>query len=122
MARNVQLLLLEESHVGRVADPAGGSWYVEDLTRRLAEEAWRHFQDVEARGGFVAAHDHVAAEIASTAARRSDDVAHRRTALTGVNEYPDLAEAPLQAIRRRGCSDTPPASSNSAIDPTRISR
>ena len=57
MARNTQLLLLEESHVGRVLDPAGGSWHVEDLTRRLAEEAWKHFQDIESRGGFVEASD-----------------------------------------------------------------
>jgi methylmalonyl-CoA mutase len=97
MARNTQLLLLEESHLGRVLDPAGGSWFVEDLTRRLTEEAWRHFQDVEARGGFVEARDHVAAQIASVRATRSDDVAHRRTALTGVNEYPNLTEAPLAA-------------------------
>jgi len=95
MARNTQLLLLEESHLGRVLDPAGGSWFVEDLTRRLTEEAWRHFQDVEARGGFVEARDHVAAQIAEVRATRSDDVAHRRTALTGVNEYPNLTEAPL---------------------------
>ncbi len=95
MARNTQLLLLEESHLGRVLDPGGGSWFIEDLTRRLSEEAWKHFQDVEARGGFVAARDHVAAEIAGVRSRRSDDVAHRRTALTGVNEYPNLAEAPL---------------------------
>lgn len=97
MARNTQLLLLEESHLGRVLDPAGGSWFVEDLTRRLTEEAWRHFQDVEARGGFVEARDHVAAQIASVRTTRSDDVAHRRTALTGVNEYPNLTEAPLAA-------------------------
>ena len=97
MARNTQLLLLEESHLGRVLDPAGGSWFVEDLTRRLTEEAWRHFQDVEARGGFVEARDHVAAQIAAVRATRSDDVAHRRTALTGVNEYPNLTEAPLPA-------------------------
>lgn len=97
MARNTQLLLLEESHLGRVLDPAGGSWFVEDLTRRLTEEAWRHFQDVEARGGFVEARDHVAAQIAEVRATRSDDVAHRRTALTGVNEYPNLTEAPLAA-------------------------
>ncbi|MEU0496359.1 methylmalonyl-CoA mutase small subunit [Mycobacterium sp. NPDC006124] len=95
MARNTQLLLLEESHLGRVLDPAGGSWFVEDLTRRLTEEAWRHFQDVEARGGFVDAADHVAAQIGRVRDARSDDVAHRRTALTGVNEYPNLAEAPL---------------------------
>jgi methylmalonyl-CoA mutase len=97
MARNTQLLLLEESHVGRVLDPAGGSWHVEDLTRRLAEEAWKHFQDIESRGGFVEARDHVVAEIDRIRERRGDDIAHRRTAITGVNEYPNLAEAPLPA-------------------------
>jgi methylmalonyl-CoA mutase len=97
MARNTQLLLLEESHVGRVLDPAGGSWHVEDLTRHLAEQAWKHFQDVESRGGFLDARDYVAAEIGQVRDRRADDIAHRRTALTGVNEYPNLAEAPLPA-------------------------
>lgn len=97
MARNTQLLLLEESHVGRVLDPGGGSWLVEDLTKQLAETAWAHFQDIESRGGFVAARDHIAEEIARVADRRSDDVAHRRTAITGVNEYPNLAEPPLAA-------------------------
>lgn len=95
MARNTQLLLLEESHVGRVLDPGGGSWLIEDLTKQLAETAWAHFQDVEARGGFVAARAHVAEEIARVGHRRDDDIAHRRTAITGVNEYPNLAEAPL---------------------------
>ena len=95
IARNTQLLLLEESHVGRVLDPAGGSWFVEDLTKALAEQAWKHFQDIEARGGFEAARDYIAAQIAEVAARRSDDIAHRRTALTGVNEFPNLAEQPL---------------------------
>jgi methylmalonyl-CoA mutase len=95
MARNTQLLLLEESHLGRVLDPAGGSWFVEDLTRQLGDEAWAHFQDVEARGGFVAARAHVEGEIGGVRVRRRADIAHRRTALTGVNEYPNLAEAPL---------------------------
>jgi methylmalonyl-CoA mutase len=97
MARNTQLLLLEESHVGRVLDPAGGSWHVEDLTRRLADEAWTHFRDIESRGGFVKARDHVVAEIDGIRDRRAGDIAHRRTALTGVNEYPNLAEPPLPA-------------------------
>jgi methylmalonyl-CoA mutase len=94
IARNTQLLLLEESHIGRVLDPAGGSWFVEDLTEQLAERAWKHFQDIESRGGFEAARDFVAAQIAEVAARRTDDIAHRRTALTGVNEYPNLTEPP----------------------------
>jgi methylmalonyl-CoA mutase len=97
MARNSQLLLMEESHVGRVLDPGGGSWHVEDLTRRLAERAWEHFQEVESLGGFVDARDYVVAEIERVRDRRWDDIAHRRTALTGVNEYPNLAEAPLPA-------------------------
>lgn len=95
IARNTQLLLLEESHVGRVLDPAGGSWFVEDLTARLSGQAWEHFQAIEARGGFVDARDHVADEIAEIAARRADDIAHRRTAITGVNEYPNLTEPAL---------------------------
>jgi methylmalonyl-CoA mutase len=95
IARNTQLLLLEESHVGRVLDPAGGSWFVEDLTKELAQHAWQHFQEVEARGGFVAARDYVVDQIAEVAARRTDDIAHRRTAVTGVNEYPNLGEPVL---------------------------
>ncbi|MGY4708714.1 methylmalonyl-CoA mutase small subunit [Mycolicibacterium sp. CBM1] len=95
IARNTQLLLLEESHIGRVIDPAGGSWYVEDLTESLAAQAWTHFQDIEARGGFVAARDHVAEQIEQVRARRADDIAHRRTPLTGINEFPNLSEPPL---------------------------
>jgi methylmalonyl-CoA mutase len=95
IARNTQLLLLEESHVGRVLDPAGGSWFVEDLTKQLAEQAWEHFQAIEGRGGFVDARDYIADQIADIAARRADDIAHRRTAITGVNEFPNLAEPAL---------------------------
>ncbi|GFG64666.1 putative methylmalonyl-CoA mutase small subunit [Mycobacterium kubicae] len=94
MARNVQLLLLEESHVGQVLDPGGGSWFVEDLTEELAQHAWQHFQDIEARGGFADARDYVAGQIAEIAARRAEDIAHRRTAITGVNEFPNLTEPP----------------------------
>ncbi len=95
IARNTQLLLLEESHVGKVLDPAGGSWFVEDLTEQLAQQAWQHFQAIEARGGFVDAGDYVADQIAGVAAQRADDIAHRRTAITGVNEFPNLSEPPL---------------------------
>lgn len=95
IARNTQLLLLEESHIGRVLDPAGGSWYVEDLTESLAAQAWTHFQDIESRGGFVTARDHVAEQIEQVRARRADDIAHRRTPVTGINEFPNLSEPPL---------------------------
>ncbi len=95
IARNTQLLLLEESHLGRVLDPAAGSWFVEDLTEQLAEQAWEHFQQIEAHGGFAEAGDFVAGQIAEVRGRRTDDINHRRSALTGVNEYPNLDESPL---------------------------
>lgn len=95
IARNTQLLLLEESHLGRVVDPAAGSWFVEDLTERLAQEAWTHFQAVESRGGFAEAAGFVAEQIAGVQQRRAADIACRRTSVTGVNEFPNLAELPL---------------------------
>jgi methylmalonyl-CoA mutase len=90
IARDTQLLLLEESNVGRVLDPAGGSWYVEDLTETLAQQAWRHFQAIESRGGFADARDFIVEQIAQVRIERTKDVDHRRTKITGVNEYPNL--------------------------------
>ena len=98
MARNTQLLLLEESNLGRVVDPAGGSWFVEDLTVTLARQAWSHFQAVEARSGFTEALDFIGEQIAAVGEKRADDIAHRRTSVTGVNEYPNLTEPPLPPV------------------------
>lgn len=95
IARNTQLLLLEESHLGQVLDPAGGSWFVEDLTEQLAQQAWSQFQEIEGLGGFEAARGHIGERIAEVAAARAEDIAHRRSAITGVNEYPNLDEPPL---------------------------
>ncbi|GLW06702.1 methylmalonyl-CoA mutase [Microtetraspora sp. NBRC 13810] len=94
IARNTQSLLLEEAHAGRVADPAGGSWYVERLTADLAEAAWAWFREIERAGGMAAALESglVAGRLAATRARRADDVAHRRTPITGVSEFPDIDE------------------------------
>lgn len=108
IARNTQLLLLEESHLGQVLDPAGGSWFVEDLTEQLAQQAWRQFQEIEALGGFEAARDHIAVRITDVAAARADDIAHRRSAITGVNEYPNLAEPPLAVRSESAGSSAPP--------------
>ncbi|QDQ97408.1 methylmalonyl-CoA mutase small subunit [Tomitella fengzijianii] len=95
IARNTQLLLLEESHLGQVLDPAGGSWYVESLTDDLARIAWEDFQRIEADGGFRAstASGVLGERIDTVAARREADIARRVTAVTGVNEFPNLDEA-----------------------------
>jgi methylmalonyl-CoA mutase len=97
IARNCQLVLLEESHIGRVADPGGGSWYLESLTDAVAAAAWDWFQRIESAGGFGAASDLIRTRVGATAARRRADVAHRRLALTGINEFPDLS-APDAAV------------------------
>lgn len=97
MARNTQLLLLEESHLGHVRDPGAGSWYVESLTDGLAAKAWEFMQELEAAGGFTAALDSglLADRVAATRVQRESDVAHRKTSVTGVSEFPNLAEKPL---------------------------
>ncbi len=55
IARNQQLLLREEAYFDKVADPAGGSWYVEKLTSLIADEAWKIFIKIGEAGGFVGA-------------------------------------------------------------------
>lgn len=97
MARNTQLLLQEESNVGRVVDPAGGSWYVETLTDRIATESWALFGDLESSGGMaqVLADGSLAARIAEVRDARFARVATRKDPLTGVSEFADIGEAPL---------------------------
>ncbi|MFP5069844.1 methylmalonyl-CoA mutase family protein [Pseudonocardia nantongensis] len=100
IARNTQGLLIEESHLAQVIDPAGGSWYVEHLTEDLAEAAWAFFQEVEGAGGVLAALDSglVAGKVAEVRAERESDVARRKAPLTGVSEFADLEEKPVERI------------------------
>ncbi|MDX8032538.1 methylmalonyl-CoA mutase family protein [Lentzea sp. BCCO 10_0856] len=95
VARNTQNLLLEESHLGEVIDPAAGSWYVEKLTDELAVAAWSWFQEIERAGGLPAAHGLVAARLAETWAKRSARLADRSDPITGVSEFPNLGEKPV---------------------------
>ncbi len=98
IARNTQRLLVEECHLGRVIDPAGGSWYVEHLTDDLARAAWDYFQELEREGGAVAALDSglVARTVGEVRAGREKAVATRRAPLTGVSEFPDIEEKPVE--------------------------
>lgn len=95
VARNTQNLLLEESHLGEVIDPAAGSWYVEKLTDSLAGEAWSWFQEIERAGGLPAAREVVASRIAATWEKRSARLADRSDPITGVSEFPNLGEKPV---------------------------
>ncbi|MFD7029443.1 methylmalonyl-CoA mutase family protein [Streptomyces sp. NPDC059917] len=97
IARNTSTILMEESHLARVIDPAGGSWYVEQLTDELAHAAWEFFQTVEKSGGLPAAlrSGLVAERLAATWAERSKKLAKRREPITGVSEFPLLSEKPV---------------------------
>jgi methylmalonyl-CoA mutase len=94
VARNTQSILIEESNLHRVADPAAGSGLVDTETRQLAELAWGLFQAIEAEGGMIAAlrsgSFHMA--VAATAKKRSEAIAKRREPVTGVSEFPNVAE------------------------------
>ncbi|MEM9084277.1 MAG: methylmalonyl-CoA mutase subunit beta, partial [Planctomycetota bacterium] len=110
IARNTQIILQEESHLHRVVDPAGGSWFIESLTDELAQKAWAIFQEIEWLGGMSVAlttgwiHD----QIDSAFAPRAKNIATRRDAVLGVSEFanvaeskPDPARYPIDELREK---------------------
>jgi methylmalonyl-CoA mutase len=114
LAENVQHILREESHLDAVADPAGGSYYIENVTGSLAREAWKLLQEVEAAGGYAVSAEAIEKALVMARAARAKAYSSRRRALVAVNNYPDLTEktappvagemriaAPFEAIRRR---------------------
>lgn len=94
IARNQQLLLKEESHLDKVVDPAGGSYYIEELTMSLAQVAWKLFLETEDKGGFKAAVESydVTNAVNASANARFDKVAKRREQLLGTNQFPNFTE------------------------------
>ena len=97
IARNTQSVLHDESSLARVSDPAGGSYYVEAGTERLAETAWQKFTELERDGGLPAALSSgaLAERLERGWQRRKEDLARRRAPLTGVSEFATLDEPPL---------------------------
>ncbi|MEU8589266.1 methylmalonyl-CoA mutase family protein [Streptomyces sp. NPDC048664] len=107
VARNTSTILIEESHLSRVIDPAGGSYYVERLTDELAGAAWEFFQEIERAGGQAAAlrSGMLGERLARTWAARSAKLARREEPVTGVSEFPHLAEKPVV----RAAAPAPPS-------------
>ena len=100
IARNTQLVLLEESNLAKVTDPAAGSGGIEDLTGRLCRAAWTQFQEIERTGGVWAALEQglIQRKVAAVRAEREAAVARRKDSLTGTSDFPDLAEAPVTVL------------------------
>ena len=100
IARNQQLLLKEESHLDKVADPAGGSYYVETLTVSLAREAWKLFLEVDEKGGFFACVNsaEVQGAVNASCRKRHDDMARRKEILLGTNQFPNFNEFAAEKI------------------------
>ena len=100
IARNTHIVLREETHITHTVDPAGGSWYVENLTDAVARQSWAIFQEVEKQGGMAKA---LAAgwpqgQVADTAAQRMANIAKRKDIFVGTNMYPNLKETRLETL------------------------
>jgi methylmalonyl-CoA mutase len=109
IARNTQLVLLEEANLARVMDPAAGSGGLEDLTEKLCRTAWALFQEIERAGGAWAALEQglIQKKVAAVRAARERAVARRKDVLTGTSDFPDLAEAPVAVLDIPRVASTP---------------
>ncbi len=105
IARNQQVLLRDESHLDKVVDPAGGSYYIETLTASIAREAWKLFNEVEDNGGFDAMlrKGEIQAKVNASGVKRHLDVARRKENLLGTNQFPNFNETALQKIKEDSC-------------------
>ncbi len=94
IARNVQALLKEESHFDKVADPSGGSYYIEVLTQSVSDAAWNLFKKVEDLGGYVAAFKagYIQTAIKETSSKRDKNIETRRETILGTNQFPNFNE------------------------------
>ena len=105
IARNQQLLLKEESHFDKVVDPAAGSYYIENLTNSIAEEAWKQFLAIQEEGGMyeLVAAGKVQEAMAATLKARLSDVAKRKEVILGSNQFPNFTEKAGKKIKEVAC-------------------
>ncbi len=122
LARNTQLLLIQESHLGRSTDPGGGSYYLETLTRELASVGWQILQEVEESGGIVRAigDGSIAAAIDRSWERRLAGLVTRNEPVIGVSNFPDFDEA--TTVAPTGASAPQAATPNSGLPVRRLSQ
>jgi methylmalonyl-CoA mutase len=125
VARNTQLVLLEESNLAKVTDPAAGSGGIETLTQQLCEAAWSLFQEIEKAGGVFAALEQnlIQRKVAATRAAREANIARRKEVLTGATEFPNLHEALVLVLNAKPVALAPPGDAKfkfDALSPMRL--
>jgi methylmalonyl-CoA mutase len=122
IARNTQLVLLEESSLAKVTDPAAGAGSVEDLTEQLCRAAWSQFQEIERAGGAWAALEQgmIQSKVAAVCGERQAAVARRKDALIGTSNFPDLGEAAVSVLDVAPVALPPP--STPTFEPLRFIR
>lgn len=119
LARNTQLVLLEESNLDKVSDPAAGSGGIEDLTTQLCQTAWKLFQEIEAVGGAAAALEKglLQSKIAATRAERDKAIARGRDALTGTSAFPDIHEKHVDVLDAPRVKPATPTHAETTVTP-----
>jgi methylmalonyl-CoA mutase len=123
LARNTQLILLEEGNLAKVADPAAGTGTMGDLTGQLCRAAWTLFQEIEAAGGAAAALEQgmIQEKVGAVRAAREAAVATRRDPLTGTSEFPHLSELPVAVLDVSKQMAAPTPANFPALPPIRLS-
>ena len=106
IARNCPLILLGECNLDKVVDPAGGSWYIENLTDEVSRKIWDVFQGIEKEGGIIKAlqSGSIQKSVNATAAKRYEMADQRRQSIVGVNQYVNLVEKKLEVLEGSACS------------------
>jgi methylmalonyl-CoA mutase len=124
IARNQQLILREEAYFDKVADPAAGSYYIENLTNMLAESAWNLFVKLEEQGGFLACLNSgvIQGMLAESSKKRANDIATRKTILLGTNQYPDRNEKISAAADPEKIFKGKAADAEKELEPVKLSR
>ncbi len=119
IARNVESLLKHESHFDQVVDPAGGSYYIENLTQSIAGEAWKLFLEIEEMGGYAAAFNagFIVERVSASAAAKDKNIATRRQILLGANQYPNFTEVAADSLC--ACAVTREAKEGNFLKPYR---
>ncbi len=119
VARNTQLVLLEESNLSKVSDPAAGAGGIEALTQALCEAAWSLFQEIEKAGGVFASLEQnlIQRKAAATRTAREANIVRRKEVLTGATEFPNLHEAHVAVLNAEPATLTPYGEAKFKFDP-----